>query len=120
MKPWVERALAKLEDLMLARIVPPGGNFDCGPLLEKLPGCDTLMGAAALRLRFDRQCMMRYAGEAIDRDNPYTREKSNTVLPWLYVFSCRTGTAKFFCPESWKICYDWCWKPGWRIKAISG
>lgn len=77
-----ERAMAKLDDLMLARIVPPGGNFDCGPLLEKLRGCDTLMDAATFSLRFDRQCMMRYTGEAIGKDNPYTREHSSTVFTY--------------------------------------
>ena len=77
-----ERAMAKLDDLMLGQIVPKGGNFDCEPLLEKLRGCDTLMDAAAYTLRFDRQCMRRYAGEAIDRDNPYTLGSGNTVLPY--------------------------------------
>ena len=77
-----ERAMAKLDDLILGQIVPKGGNFDCEPLLEKLRGVDTLMDAAALCLRFDRQCMMRYAGEAIDRDNPYTREMGAGALPY--------------------------------------
>ena len=67
-----QRAMAKLDDLVMGQIVPPGGNFDCGPLLEELRGCDTLMDAAALCIRFDRRCLMRFTGEALVRENPYT------------------------------------------------
>ena len=75
--PWMnaeskQRAMAKLNDLTMGQIVPPGGNFDCGPLLKELRGCDTLMDAAALCIRFDRRCLMRFTGEALLRENPYT------------------------------------------------
>ena len=67
-----QRAMAKLDDLSMGQIVPPGGNFDCGPLLADLQGCDTLMDAAAKCIRFNNRCMMRFAGETIIRENPYT------------------------------------------------
>lgn len=67
-----KKAIEKLDDLCLSPIVPPEGSFDCGPLLEALRGCDNLPDAAAKCKRFDNLCMMRYAGEKITRDNPYT------------------------------------------------
>ena len=62
----------KLDDLLLQPIIPPGGNFDCEPLLTKLSECKTLLDAAALCRRFDRQCLMRFAGKETGRDNIYT------------------------------------------------
>ncbi len=69
-----QRAIEKLDNLAMGQIVPPGGNFDCGPLVEDLKGCDTLMDAAAKSMRFNRQCMMRFTGEKIERENPYTSD----------------------------------------------
>lgn len=67
-----EKAFEKLDNLVLGQIIPPGGNFDCGTLLEEVRGCSNLMDAAAYCERFDRQCRMRFAGEAAERTNPYT------------------------------------------------
>ena len=67
-----QRALEKLDNLTMGQIVPPGGNFDCGPLLSDLQGCVSLMDAAAKSKRFNNRCMMRFAGEEIVRENPYT------------------------------------------------
>ena len=67
-----QRAMAKLDDLVMGQIVPPGGNFDCGELLSELQGCETLMDAAAKCRRFSNRCMMRFVGEEIIRENPYT------------------------------------------------
>ena len=64
--------LARLDDLILQPIIPPGGSFDCGPLLEQVRGCETLLDAAARCMRFSRRCMTRYIGERIERDNVYT------------------------------------------------
>ena len=67
-----QRAMAKLDNLVMGQIVPSGGNFDCGLLLEKLRGCDTLMDAAAQCMKFHRQCLMRFTGEEIVKENSYT------------------------------------------------
>ena len=67
-----QKAIEKLEDMVLSPIVAPGGSFDCGPLLEALRDCDDLLDAAALCRRFKNQCLLRYTGEKIDTSNPYT------------------------------------------------
>ena len=67
-----QRAIEKLDDLTMGQIVPPGGNFDCGPLLADLKSCSTLMDAAAKSWLFRNRCMMRFVGEKIVRENPYT------------------------------------------------
>ena len=69
-----QRALEKLDALTMGQIVPPGGNFDCGRLLSDLQGCGSLMDAAVKSERFCNQCMMRFAGEKIVRENPYTSD----------------------------------------------
>ena len=66
-----ERCMAKLDDLAMGQIVPPGGQFDLGPLLSALRECDNLMDAAAQCVRLQNQCRMRFAGEPLDRTNPY-------------------------------------------------
>ena len=76
-KTWLsaeskEKCLEKLADLKMSQITPPGGNFDCGPLLEKLRGCENLLDAAAYCKRFDCLCRMRFTGEKLIKGNPYT------------------------------------------------
>ena len=76
-KDWLsaeskQKCLEKLDNMQMSQITPPGGNFDCGPLLEKLRGCENLLDAAAYCKRFNRLCEMRFAGEKIIRGNPYT------------------------------------------------
>ena len=65
------RSLEKLDDLVMGRIVPPGGSFDCTELLEQLRECESFTDAAAICSRFDHLCTMRFAGEKQDRTNPY-------------------------------------------------
>jgi putative endopeptidase len=67
-----QKSIAKLDDLVMGQLVPPGGNFDCSPLLADLKQCGTLMDAAAVNRRFYNQCMMRFTGEKLVRGNPYT------------------------------------------------
>ncbi len=67
-----QKAMEKLNDLHLSSIVPPDGSFDCEPLLTALRDCDNLLDAAALGKRFNNRCMIRYAGEKLERSNPYT------------------------------------------------
>ena len=90
-----QRALEKLDNLTMALIVPPGGNFDCGKLLSDLQGCDTLMDAAAKSERFCNQCMMRFAGEKIVRENPYTL--NNSLLGVLAVGGQYVPAMNMFC-----------------------
>lgn len=76
-KTWLsaesrQKCLEKLADLKMSQITPPGGNFDCGLLLEKLRGCENLLDAAAFCKRFVRLCEMRFTGEKIIKGNPYT------------------------------------------------
>lgn len=66
-----QKCMRKLDNLAMGRIVPPGGNFDCTELLARLRECDSLMDAAALCIRLQKRCMMRFAGEPLDRTNPY-------------------------------------------------
>lgn len=65
------KCLEKIDDLVLQPIVPPGGNFDCEPLLAALQGSESLLDAAGRCIWFNHQCMMRFAGEPADRENVY-------------------------------------------------
>ena len=76
-KDWLspeskQKCLEKLADMKMSQITPPGGSFDCAPLLEKLRGCENLLDAVAYCKRFDRLCRMRFTGEKIIKGNPYT------------------------------------------------
>ena len=88
-----EKSMEKLDNLALGQIVPPGGSFDCSGLLEALRGCDNLMDAAALSSRFDHQCRMRFAGEEMDRTNPYVNDTHGILalggefIPELNIFN---------------------------------
>lgn len=65
------KCLEKIDDLILQPIVPPGGSFDCEPLLAALQGCESLADAAGKCMWFSNQCMMRFAGEPDGRENVY-------------------------------------------------
>ena len=66
------KAVEKLDNLILLPIVPPDGSFDFAPLLEALRGCSNLPDATALCHRYENLFLMRYAGEPLERENPYT------------------------------------------------
>ena len=65
------KCLEKIDDLILQPIVPPGGSFDCEPLLAALQGSESLLDAAGRCMWFNNQCMMRFTGEPTDRENVY-------------------------------------------------
>lgn len=88
-----KKALEKLDNLALGQIVPPGGNFNCEQLLADLRDCDTLMDAVAYSTRFGHQCRMRFAGEPMDRTNPYVNNTKGILalggeyIPELNIFN---------------------------------
>ena len=88
-----KKAMEKLDNLALGQIIPPGGSFDCGTLLEELRGCNNLMDAAAYCEYFNRQCSMRFVGEPMERTNPYTNDTYGALalggqyIPSLNIFN---------------------------------
>ena len=52
----------KIDRLVAADILYPGGEFDCTPLLESLRSCDNIIEAYGLCSRFQHQCEARFAG----------------------------------------------------------
>lgn len=66
-----KKCMDKLADLDIGKIVPPGGKFDFTELLARLSECGSLMDAAAHCVRLQNRCRTRFAGEPMDRTNPY-------------------------------------------------
>ena len=66
-----KEALRKLENLVALRIDFSYGDIDCGPLLEKLRSCETLLEANGLCAQFERECKAHFSGLDFDPANRY-------------------------------------------------
>ncbi len=87
-----KETLRKLDNLLACRLDYTYGDIDCGPLLEKLRSCETLLEANGLCVQFDRECVAHFAGLDYVRENRF--RSGHTLLASEGKYS--TGTNMFY------------------------